>query len=192
MNEGLNDDPDGAEGEVKEVFAHYGRAVYAASCLETGLVIALMKVELMAQTHGQARRERKAPSKGEWEAQFDAYMDRHHSFTLGTLIERFRSVWRVDASLDALLDHALSRRNFLTHVFFRDRAVEFAHSDGRHSMIEELEAAHALLTRTDEAVQTAVAPILPKLGIDPDRHRAQVEDIMHRSVADGVAASRRS
>src|SRR5260370_21580530 len=39
-------------------------------------------------------------------------------------------------------------------------------------MIDELERDHDLFARADEAVQIAVAPILPKLGIDPE-HRAQ-------------------
>ena len=177
-----------AEGEeVREVFARYGRAVYAASCVETGLAIALMHVEFMAQSHGRARRERKAPSRAEWQAMFDAYLARQHGLTLGTLIDRFRSVWRVEPALDDLLQAALDRRNFLIHGYFRERAVDFAHSAGRAAMIEELDAAHDLLSRADEAVQAAVAPILPKLGIDPEHHAAEIEEIGRQAVAKAQA-----
>jgi hypothetical protein len=54
------DDDEGPEAEfqVREVFAYYGRAAYAASCVEHGLTIALMQAELMSQVAGRARRER--------------------------------------------------------------------------------------------------------------------------------------
>lgn len=184
------DDEEGVDEEVKTVFAYYGRAMYGASCLETGLVIALMHVEFMAQTHGRARRERRAPSRAEWEARFDAYMARQHELTLGVLIERFRSLWRIAPKLDALLDEALTLRNLLTHAYFRDHAVDFSHSAGRAGMVVELEAAHDLFGRADEAVQASVAPILPKLGIDPERHRAEIDEIGRRAVAEARASSR--
>lgn len=189
MTDRMEDDPD-AEFQVREVFAYYGRAAYAASCVETGLAIALMHVELMSQVHGRARRERKAPSKAEWEAMFDAYMDKHHLLTLGTLIDRFKSVHRVDPSLDALLTESLRRRNAIAHEFFRENAVAFAHSAGRLAMIEELDRDHDLFTRTDEAVQAAVAPILPRLGIDPETHQSQIDKISRRELEAARAAHR--
>lgn len=189
MTDDTEDDPD-AEFQVREVFAYYGRAAYAASCVETGLAIALMHVELMSQVHGRARRERKAPSKAEWEAMFDAYMDKHHLLTLGTLIDRFRSVHRIDPSLDDLLTESLRRRNAIAHEFFRENAVAFAHSAGRLTMIEELDRDHDLFTRTDEAVQAAVAPILPRLGIDPETHQSQIDEISRRELEAARAAHR--
>lgn len=176
-----DDDPD-VEFQVREVFAYYGRAAYAASCVESGLVIALMHVELLAQVHGRARRERKAPSRAEWEGMFDAYMAKQELLPFGTLIDRFRSLHKVDPALDALMANALRRRNFLAHGFFRESAVAFAHGAGRLAMIEELDRDHDLFTRTDDAVQGAVAPIIPKLGIDPETHRRQVDDIARRHV----------
>lgn len=43
-----DDDPE-AEIQVRQVFAYFGRAAYAASCVEHGLTIALMQAELMSQ-----------------------------------------------------------------------------------------------------------------------------------------------
>jgi hypothetical protein len=133
-----NDDPR-AEFQVREVFAYFGRAAYAASCVETGLTIALMHAELMAQVFGRTRRERKSPTRAEWEGMFDNYMTKHELLPLGTLIARFRSVMKVEAALDALLDETLRRRNYLAHGFFREKAAAFAHSAGRMEMIAELD-----------------------------------------------------
>lgn len=179
---GENEEDENAELEVREVFAYYGRTVYAASCVETGLAVALMQVELMSQAHGRARREQKAPSRAEWEAMFDAYMAKHDLLPLGTLIDRFRSLHKVDPPLNALLTEALSRRNYIVHGFFRENAVAFAHSVGRLAMIDELDRDHDLFTRTDEAVQQAVAPVIPRLGVDPERHRREIDEIARREV----------
>ncbi len=181
-----DDDPD-AEIQVREVFAYFGRAAYAASCVEHGLTIALMQAELMSQAFGRARRLRKGPSRSEWEAMFDDYMAKHDLLPLGTLISRFRSVVKVEPALDALLDEALRRRNFLAHGFFREKAVDFAHAAGRIQMIEELDRDHDLFTRADEAVQAAVAHIIPKLGIDPDKYRAQIEDMRRSKLEEAKA-----
>ncbi len=172
-----------ANSEVRQTFAYFGRAMYMASCLEHGLIIALMQAELMSQVYRRARRERKAPSRGEWEAMFDAYMAKHGLLPLGTLIDRFRSVVKADTALGDLLDEALRRRNHLAHGFFREKAVEFAHSAGRAQMIKELDRDQDLFARTDEAVQASVAHVIPTLGIDPDKHRAHIAQIQRSLLA---------
>lgn len=178
-----DDDGPEAEFQVREVFAHFGRAVYAASCVEHGLTIALMQAELMSQVIGRARRHGVGPNRLEWEAMFDEYMARHDRLSLGTLISRFRSVVNVDPALNALIDETLQRRNHLAHAFFREEAVAFSHGAGRLAMIEKLERDYDLFIRTDEAVQAAVAHIIPKLGIDREKHRVQIEDIIQALVA---------
>ena len=181
-----DDDPE-AEIQVRQVFAYFGRAAYAASCVEHGLTIALMQAELMSQEFGRARRLRKGPSRNEWEAMFDDHMAKHDLFPLGTLISRFRRVVKVEPALEALLDETLRRRNFLAHGFFREKAVDFAHAAGRTKMIEELDRDHDLFTRADDAVQAAVAHIIPRLGIDPDKYREQMEDIIRSKLEEAKA-----
>ena len=180
----LDDDEEGPEAgdQIKNTFAYFGRAAYAASCLEHGLTIALMKAELMSQVHGRARRERKGPSRAEWEAMFDDYMAKHDSLPLGTLIQRFKKVVKTSPELDGLLERALTQRNFLAHGFFRQRAVEFNHSAGRDQMIAELDAAHDLLEQADQAVGAAVADVLPRMGFDLDKVAAQTDDIIREQV----------
>lgn len=46
------------EGEhVKEVFAYFGRAYYAASCLETGLAMAMLYVDFLAKVGEDFKRD---------------------------------------------------------------------------------------------------------------------------------------
>ncbi|MNJ01226.1 hypothetical protein D3C73_1607890 [compost metagenome] len=44
-------------------------------------------------------------------------------------------------------------------------------------MISELEGIHELFLRTEEAVTAASAHVIPKLGFDPEKHRADAEKI---------------
>jgi hypothetical protein len=114
---------------------------------------------------------------------FDAFMAKHDSLPLGTLIQRFKSVVKVTPELKALLDLALAQRNFLAHGFFRERAVSFAHSAGRDEMIVELDSYHALLTRTDQAVQVAVGEVLPRIGVNVVRMEEETAAIIRELLA---------
>jgi hypothetical protein len=87
-----------------------------------------------------------------------------------------------------LLDACLRRRNFLVHAFFRDRAVAFAHPAGRRQMIEEIERDHELFASADAAVQGAVEPIIPKMGIGPDKLRPEIDRIVREEVLGASAA----
>jgi hypothetical protein len=180
---------DSDDEQVREVFAYFGRAMYAASCVEHGLTIALMQAELMSQVAGRVRREKAAPTRDEWEAMFDDFMSKQDGLMLGTLIARFKSIVRVSTDLENLLSETLLRRNELAHAFFRERAVDFAHSSGRLEMIADLERDHDLFVRADLAVEAAVAHVLPKLGYDPVEHAAQVEEIS-RSLLDEARRAR--
>jgi len=183
VNEEDDDTDPGAEHQVRETFAYFGRAAYAASCLEHGLTIALMKAELMSQVAGRSRREKTAPSRAKWEAMFDEYMAKHEALPLGALIQRFRKVVKTSAELDALLEAALAQRNFLAHGFFRERALAFAHGAGRAEMIAELDRAHDLLSRADEAVGAAVEDVLPRIGVNVEKMQARSEAIIREQLA---------
>jgi len=178
MEDGLTEE----QAEIRDVHAYFGRAMHSASCVETGLTIALMQAELMAQTYGRSKRERKAPTREQWEAMFDHYMAQQEQLTLGVLIPRIRSVLKLGGQVYGLLDESLKRRNFLVHVFFRDNAAEWSHHAGRQGMIDQLDKDNDLFEATDQAVQAAVAPVLAKIGIDADKMKAEVERIMEREI----------
>lgn len=191
---GFDDEDKGpaAEFQVRETFAYFGRAAYAASCLEHGLTIALMKAELMSQVAARGRREKKSVSKLEWEALFDDYMAKHDALPLGTLIQRFRKVVKTTPEPDTLLDKALAQRNLLAHGFFRERAVSFSHSAGQDEMIAELNAAHDLHTQADEAVGAAVEDVLLRIGVNDDEMLAQSEAIIREQLAAARAKASRT
>lgn len=130
------------EGEhVKEVFAYFGRAYYAANCLETGLAMAMLYVDFLAKVSEDFRRDSgKAFDRNKYEADFDAFLANQHAQVLGSLIKRVNAARSLSDDLKSKVTLANHRRNFLSHHFWRERAVEFSHGRGRDQLIEELRA----------------------------------------------------
>ncbi|MBE0536379.1 MAG: hypothetical protein IH624_11980 [Phycisphaerae bacterium] len=104
---------------VKEVYAHFGLAVYYAQVLEFALTHALVYTKLVPeQAQGKCRQEH-------WVGAYGAFMDQQFSRTLGEMIRRLRKVTNVPEGLESLLAEALARRNWLVHGYFRERAEDY-------------------------------------------------------------------
>lgn len=162
---------------VRQVFAYFGRAMYAANCVEQALIIALMEADLMSRTVSQAQKIGDIPNRQTWESMFDEFMEKHDGLMFGDLISRFRSVVKPDSKLLGLLDQCRDKRNHLAHAFFRENAVAFAHNAGCVEMISELDDIHDLFICTENLVVAAVSHVLPRLGIDPGKHHAEAAKI---------------
>lgn len=164
----------GANEHVKTVYAQFGLALYLAQVLEHGLANALMFAELLP------RRAGKPVPRKEWEAEFDAFMDRQFEQTLGRLIRGLRSVTSVPTDLEGLLTDALNTRNFLTHHFFRERAEHFMSRDGREKMIQELERAQKLFDAADERLTDVAKPLREKYGLSDEKLKPFEEEYFKR------------
>jgi len=148
------------EGEhVKEVYARFGLAVYSAQVLEHGLVNALVILDLIPSRRHLAR------SHDEWGAEVDAFMDRHFDATMGRMIKNLREVTQVDADLEHLLREALSKRNWLAHDFFRERATEFVSPAGREQMLREVDECRDFFKAADERLDAIVGPLRRNAGL---------------------------
>src|SRR6185437_1304919 len=109
-------DNDSLSEQIKDVYANFGLAIYQAQCLEHGLVNALVFLDLIPNRRKLAR------SVAEWADSVDSFMDSKFEFTLGKMIRALKQVTAVPADLEGLLSVALSKRNWLAHSYFRDRA----------------------------------------------------------------------
>lgn len=116
-------DPDSAQ--VREVFAHYGLAMYQAQCLEREIAIALSTV------HGPG-------PKRITRDQLDQLYDKNFRKTLGSLVAGLRQTASVPGELEERLTQALTLRNWLTHNYFWERTPRFMKAPGREAMIQEL------------------------------------------------------
>ena len=116
-------DPESAH--IKEVYAHFGLAMFHSQCLERQIAI------LLATTHGPGL-------LNVTRNQFDSLLESLFHKTLGSLISDIRSVMDLSDGMATKLSDALRKRNWLTHGYFWERATAFTTTAGRASMIEEL------------------------------------------------------
>jgi hypothetical protein len=170
------------EGEhVKEVFAYFGRAIYAASCVETGLVHALLYLDYLSSVEAEIRRTKgKGFDRQKYEANFDAFMEHHFAQTLGNLIKKVNSVANMDKELKDRIATAKKRRDFLVHHYWRERAEEFATRDGRAKMIDELNADGDTFELLDEDVNRAMKPARQAVGISDEVLKAYTDKFIER------------
>jgi hypothetical protein len=148
----------------KEVYAYFGLAYSNACTFEAGLVNALLYVDYLAKVK-ETYRGPETFDRAAYEAGFDAFMAKQQAATLGALIRRIESLAAMDADLKALVLKALSRRNFLAHRFFWERAVDFMTPDGRNKMIRELEEDVALFDQADHAVGAFTRSYRARVGL---------------------------
>src|SRR5437879_2832975 len=107
-----------ADEHIREVYAHFGLAVYCGQLLEHGIVNAMVTLRL--------------PNRDQFtKRDIDAFMDQQFENTLGKLVKDIRAETALPADVEDLLAQALSMRNWLCHDYFRERAVEFMTERGR-------------------------------------------------------------
>jgi hypothetical protein len=164
---------------VKEVYARFGLAVYFAQVLEHGLVNALVILDLIPSRRHRAR------SRDEWGAEVDAFMDRHFQATMGRMLRSLRDATQVDADLEQLLHDALSKRNWLVHDFFRERAAEFMSATGRERMLSEVDRCRHLLQSADKRLETTVGPLRTKAGITDELLSREYQRMLTERKDDG-------
>ena len=150
---------------VKEIYAHFGLAIYLAQVLEHGLVIALVYADLMPNRKPHHTR-----------ADFDLFMDKHFETTMGRMIQNFKKHVAVPTEFEQLLLDARTKRNFLAHHYFRERADDFMKEAGREKMILELKTAQELFERTDDTLSEVVRPLREKLGFTDEKVEASYRE----------------
>ncbi|MGH1349143.1 MAG: hypothetical protein ACRBN8_46865 [Nannocystales bacterium] len=143
---------DDEDGEVRDVYAHFGLALYMAQVLEHGLVNTM----LFLRARGASRME---------EAEIDAFYNRHFRRTLGQLVRGLSEYAEVPEGLVGVLRDALQKRNWLAHSYFRERSKDFMTGDGRTSMIQELQSARDQIHDADQRLESFLGPIRRRLGL---------------------------
>lgn len=169
------------DGEhVKEVFAYFGRAYYAASCVETGLAMAMLYVDFLAKAREDFRRAgRKTFDRAQYEADFDAFLANQHAQVMGSLIKRVNAATSLSEDLKSKVADANRRRNFLSHHFWRERAVEFSHRRGRDQLIDELNGEAEFFIAVDHQLDTEMLPVRDAIGLS--------EEVLERHMANFIA-----
>ena len=120
----------------REVFAHFGRAMYHAQCLEhqIGLLLASMYNPEFLKVPPEDR---------------DAFFDRESKKTLGRMEEDLGNKAHLSPTLENRLREAVELRNWLAHRYFPERARDILNLEGREKMISELQKKADFLKELD-------------------------------------------
>jgi hypothetical protein len=138
---------------TREVFAHYGLALYAAQLLEHGLI----NLVLYTGIHDGSYQT--------WDAAEAADADLLKR-TMGKLRDALVSRRPDVAHLEGMLARAVRLRNFLAHEYFRERSGAFTTEDGKKKMIEELEQAAAFFREVDGKLEPLTRQLIEAMGLD--------------------------
>ena len=169
---------------IKEVYAYFGRAYYMANVFETGLGNAIVQLDFLAEIVETLKREgRRSFDQARYEKDFDAFMERQNAQTFGNLWKRVEKLIVPDAALRDLIAEAKTKRDFLAHRYFRERADQFMTRQGRDGMIAELDSAAETFSKADKALDKFLEPRRAAIGLSADRIEAHFARYM-QSFAD--------
>ena len=158
------------EGEhVKETFAYFGRAYYQAGVLDAGLALAILFIEFLPSVNADYWKDKgRAFDRPAYEAAYDKFLADQHAQTLGNLRKRLFASSLLDDALKADIDEAKKKRDFISHHYFRQRAVEFATRVGRDQMIAELDEIGNFLEAVTHKVDDVIEKAQLDLGVKPE------------------------
>ena len=146
-------------GEIKEVFAHFGRAMYQCQCLEISIVTAYLLLDLVPKKRAHIA------SQEEWQALVSSSVAHQFEQTLGKMIRSLMATGYLTASLKEKLTAALAERNQLAHGYFRDRQDEFTTSDGCRQMMAELSVSTMRICEAGESLERMLEPVKDLFGL---------------------------
>lgn len=154
-----------ASEQCKEVYAHFGLAMYRAQCVEQSIIQLLIFFYFFPE-HAPSFN-----SKEQWETNFDAFTGDLSSKTMGQLIKKLRDIQAIDDEADSKLRSALKKRNWLAHSFFVDHALTFLSEEGRLKMVQELETCTAYFNEIEEILNPIAYSLGEKYGLTQEKLR---------------------
>jgi hypothetical protein len=119
---------DEESNRIKEIYAHFGLAIYCSQCLERTISFALLSVFNI-------------DVKNTTREMFDFELERNFKKTLGFLLKELkeRQSLNDNEELHYELVKILYQRNWLVNHYFWDRAIQFMDKNGQVNMLNELE-----------------------------------------------------
>lgn len=161
--------------QIREVYANFGLAMYAAQCLERTMGIALATVYMPEKiTRAQLKKIRKV--------QCEDFLGYTFTEPLGNLVRQIRESVELSEELEEMLSEALRKRNWLAHNYFWERAKTFMSAEGKHDMLEELQKLTDFFNNVDSTFMAILEKWMEKRGITKE----VVDRIMEESIESEV------
>jgi hypothetical protein len=148
----------------REIFAHYGLAMYHAQCVEKSLAILVSSVF-------NKEFYKSAPDRRE------TIQDEVFSKTIGRLLNRLKQQITIPPNLEKTLAESLKKRNWLAHDYFWERAGHMLTPRGKEKMIEELTILSEFFSKLDAHLTKISEKWLKKIGISEETINAHVNKL---------------
>ncbi|MEM5527413.1 hypothetical protein WN093_01160 [Gammaproteobacteria bacterium AS21] len=156
----------------KDVYAHYGAAMYYAQCLEQGIIIAIMFIDHFPKAiKGYSSQEA-------WESSFDKFMDNESSKTMGRLIGSLKAIDFPIERIELQLKEALKKRNFLAHHYFFERALEMTTDNGCIKLVQELEEMQSFFSSVEVEINNVSDQLAVKYGFTEEMKESIMQQMM--------------
>lgn len=147
----------------KEVYAHFGLAIYCAQVLEQAIIHALIFIDLIPKSIT------KVSNPEEWQKRFDKFFGKEQKKTLGQLLKKLKSLGQLSQDLDSILNSALVERNRLAHSYFWEQAESFVNQEGRDKMISELQELCDLFSKAESFLSKTMQKVYNQYGFTPEK-----------------------
>lgn len=144
----------------RELFAHFGLAMYHTQVLEHAIVNLIAFASLIPTITKQDL------TKFEWHNLIDEFYSTNFKKTLGQLIKALKSYGiNLPDNLASILEDSLEKRNYLAHHFFREEIQSCFTLEGNITLITKLQEYQQVFINTDRLIDKIILPFANKYGI---------------------------
>lgn len=137
------------EDHVKEVYARFGLAYYMGEVLHRGLCHLYLGLQ--------------SPDQGMTGPRIDELMREAYAETLGGILSKVRH--KLSQDLEAQLNAALEKRNYLAHHFWFEQVHMLSSAEGAHALVEQLAEATAEFESINRELERIVRADLRRFGV---------------------------
>lgn len=148
---------------VREIFAHYGRAMYLAQVIEKGIMNLIVTSQ---HKHGITQ------------TRYDEILHEKSSLTFGQLKREIEGLNCFSEKNLELIEEFHGKRDFLAHSFWWERAVEFYDEELQPKLLLELDN----LTKSFESLNNLVES---ETKIFIEKHNIDIESILDEMLSEG-------
>src|SRR4051812_31605731 len=159
--------------EQREVYAHFGLAIYFGQVLESNVVTFVAHLR-RAQTGRPMTDE-----------EVDGLLDQLFGRTFGSNLRELRNLLGDEWAMTRTLADALALRNDLVHHWKRDRALQQGTSAKRRAMVEELQEAQSRLRDADAKLIERLSRFQERVGVTREMIEAEYERLRRIADKDG-------
>jgi hypothetical protein len=137
--------------KVKEIFAYYGRTMFLAQAVEKSIMILL----IITQHKYKITKTR-----------YDEIVNEKLSLTFGQLKREIKELNCFTESELVMIEEFHLNRDYLTHSYWLERAVEFNDDKLHHKILEELKNFVIFFDNLNELVEDKANSFIEKYNID--------------------------